>query len=115
MINYVFETSVTMKDYNKDKWWIDRDIVGPFHAAANNVEEALGEYVEYVNNDCHINISNNAIKDKGNLYVDRNNTVVQVGYVITGSADFQDDLGGWSKQYVDLWIEVITVIDTVFD
>lgn len=115
MIQYVFDTSVTMKEYNQDRWWIDSNIIKPLHVNANNIDEALNEYVNYVANDCYINISNNAIKSKVPMYVDRNNTPTQVGYVMTGSTDFQDDYGDWSRQYVDIWVTVITVIDTVFN
>lgn len=38
----------------------------------------------------------------------------QVGYVITGKTEFQDDFYRWSAQYIDLWITILTVTDTEF-
>lgn len=41
--------------------------------------------------------------------------VKQVGYVITGKAEFgKGDYSGWSTQYIDLWVTILTVVDTVF-
>ena len=40
---------------------------------------------------------------------------VQVGYVITGKTDFQDDFGRWSGQYIDLWIEILSVSPVDFE
>lgn len=42
-------------------------------------------------------------------------SVKQVGYVITGKAEFdKGDYSGWSTQYIDLWVTILTVVDTVF-
>jgi len=38
----------------------------------------------------------------------------QVGYVITGLAEFETQNYRWCKQYVDLWVEIVTVTDTDF-
>ena len=38
----------------------------------------------------------------------------QCGYVITGKTDFQKDSGEWITQYIDLWVNILTVIDTNF-
>lgn len=40
---------------------------------------------------------------------------VQVGYVITGKTDFQDDFGRWRGQYIDLWVEVLAVSHIDFE
>jgi hypothetical protein len=48
------------------------------------------------------------------MYVDtKEGNVKQVGYVITGQTEFVDS-GRWSKQYIDLLVTIITVIDTEF-
>ena len=42
-------------------------------------------------------------------------SVKQVGYVITGKTEFdRGDYTGYSTQYIDLWITILTVVDTVF-
>lgn len=39
----------------------------------------------------------------------------RVGYVITGKSEFdKGDYTGWSAQYIDLWVTILTVVDTVF-
>lgn len=115
MKNYIFKTTVTMKEYNCKKWWINSDIVGEICIAAENVREALEKYRAIVEEKHYITISNNAIKNKSEMYVD---TVAgktkQVGYVITGKTGFQDDFYRWSAQYIDLWVTILTVTDTEF-
>lgn len=49
------------------------------------------------------------------MFVDTvNGGAKQVGYVITGKTDFETGYGKWKSQYVDLWITILTVTDTVF-
>ena len=64
----------------------------------------------------NITISKNAIKNKSEMFVDLSNGgVKQVGYVITGKTEFdKGDYTGYSTQYIDLWITILTVVDTVF-
>ena len=39
----------------------------------------------------------------------------QVGYVITGKTEFdKGDYTGCGMQYIDLWVTILTVVDTVF-
>lgn len=63
-----------------------------------------------------INISKNAIKNKSEMFADLSDgSVKQVGYVITGKTEFdRGDYSGYSTQYIDLWITILTVVDTVF-
>ena len=50
------------------------------------------------------------------MYVDTSNEAKQVGYVITGKAGFEDRYNyKWSEQYIDLWVTILTVVDTDFD
>lgn len=42
------------------------------------------------------------------------NNALQVGYVITGKTEFQKDSGEWVTQYIDLWVEIITTVETIF-
>lgn len=103
MNNYIFKTTTTMKEYNNKKWWIDSDIVPEIRIKAETLKEALLEYQKKVYENSYIEISKNALKTK------------QVGYVITGKSDFEDrDNYRWSTQYIDLWVTILTVVDTEF-
>lgn len=115
MKNYIFKTTATMKPYNNKKWWIDSDIVGEIRIAAENVREALEKYRAIVEEKHYITISNNAIKNKSEMYADTvTGETKQVGYVITGKTEFQDSFYRWSEQYIDLWITILTITDTEF-
>lgn len=115
MKKYLFKTTATMKEYNNKKWWIDSDIVRNKYINAENLNEALEKYREFVGEKEYITISNNAIKNKNPMYRDTiNGEVKQVGYVITGKTSFQDDNYNWSEQYIDLWVEILTIEDTEF-
>lgn len=48
------------------------------------------------------------------MYVDTKGGEKQIGFVITGRADFETESFRYVKQYVDLWVEIITVTDTEF-
>jgi hypothetical protein len=103
-----------MKEYNDKKWWINNDVVRDMRIEAESVKQALKVYQENVKEKDYIIISDNALKTKKPMYVDtKEGNVKQVGYVITGQTEFVDS-GRWSKQYIDLWVTIITVIDTEF-
>ena len=116
MIDYIFKTSATMKEYNNKKWWIDSDIIREIRITADNLKQALEQYRETVINKYCIDISHNALKNKSPMYIDdRNGNVRQVGYIITGKTEFdKGDYTGYSTQYIDLWVTVLTVINTEF-
>ncbi|MBQ7673221.1 MAG: hypothetical protein IJT36_01655 [Alphaproteobacteria bacterium] len=112
---YIFKTNTTMKDYNYKKWWIDGDYVREICVSAKNISEALRKYREIIaESECYVSISDNALKCKDPMYIDTPEGPKQTGYVITGMVEMQADDGHLSKQYVDLWVEVLTVIDTDF-
>ena len=115
-MNYIFKTTATMKEYNNKKWYIDGGIVSDMRINADSVENALEIYREQVEEKHFINISKNAIKNKSEMFVDLSDgSVKQVGYVITGKTEFdRGDYSGYSTQYIDLWITILTVVDTVF-
>lgn len=115
-MNYIFKTTATMKEYNNKKWYIDGGIVSDMRINADSVENALEIYREQVEEKHYINISKNAIKNKSEMFADLSDgSVKQVGYVITGKTEFdRDDYSGYSTQYIDLWVTILTVIDTVF-
>lgn len=115
-MNYIFKTTATMKEYNNKKWYIDGGIVSDMRINADSVENALEIYREQVEEKHYINISKNAIKNKSEMFADLSDgSVKQVGYVITGKTEFdRGDYYGYSTQYIDLWITILTVVDTVF-
>lgn len=115
-MNYIFKTTATMKEYNNKKWYIDGGIVSDMRIDADSVENALEIYREQVEEKHYINISKNAIKNKSEMFADLSDgSVKQVGYVITGKTEFdKGDYTGYSTQYIDLWVTILTVIDTVF-
>ena len=116
MSKYIFKTTATMKEYNNSKWWIDSGMVRDITIHAATIAEALEQYREQVKEKYYIEISNNAIKNKNAMFVDdKNGVAVQVGYVITGKTEFEkENYGGWCYQYIDLWVTILTVIDTEF-
>lgn len=115
-MNYIFKTTATMKEYNNKKWYIDGGIVSDMRINADSVENALEIYREQVEEKHYINISKNAIKNKSEMFADLlDGSVKQVGYVITGKTEFdRGDYSGYSTQYIDLWVTILTVVDTVF-
>lgn len=115
MKNYIFRTTATMKEYNRRKWWIDSDIVTEKRISAETVVDALEIWRKQVEKRHYITVSKNAIKNKSEMFVDTDNGIKQVGYVITGKTEFEDrDNYKWSEQYIDLWVTILTVTDTEF-
>lgn len=116
-MNFIFKTTTTMKEYNSKKWWIDSGIVREIRITADNLRAALEQYREIVAEKHYITISDNAIKNKNPMFVDTpNGEPKQIGYVITGKTDFEDRNNyKWSTQYIDLWVTILTVIDTDFE
>ena len=115
-MNYIFKTTATMKEYNNKKWYIDGGIVSDMRIDADSVENALEIYRERVEEKHYITISQNAIKNKSEMFVDLSDGgVKQVGYVITGKTEFdRGDYSGYSNHNVNIWVTVLTVVDTVF-
>lgn len=111
METYIFKTTTTMKEYNRRKWWIDSGIIPEMKIMTENLKEALVTYRQRVEDQCYINISNNAMRYKNPMYIDQaNGEPLQVGWVITAQSKFEDrDNYRWSKQYIDLWVTVYTV------
>lgn len=116
MKNFIFKTTTTMKPHNCKKWRIDSDIITEKRISAETIAAALDEYRAQVEDRHYIAISNNAMKTKEPMYIDTpTGESKQCGYVITGKIEFQDDFGNWTSQYIDLWVSVLTVIDTDFE
>lgn len=114
-MEYIFKTTTTMKEYNREKWWIDSNLIRDVYIYAESLDKAIEEYREIVNGH-YVDISRNAIKNKSPMYVDdKDGNVKQIGYVFTASTEFErENYAGWSKQYIDLWVEIITTTETDF-
>ena len=79
------------------------------------MQDALQIFRDIVDNQHYISISDRALKTKSPMYRDtETGDAVQVGFVITGKTEFQKDSGEWVTQYIDLWVEIITTVETVF-
>ena len=104
-----------MKEYNNKKWCIDGGIVSDMRINADSIERAFSVYRSRAE-ECGVSISQNALKNKPAMFVDMpDGSAKQVGYVITGKTEFaKGDYTGWSTQYIDLWVTILTVVDTVF-
>ena len=116
MNQYMFRTTVTMKEYNRRQWYIDPDIIRTKYITADNLREALQAYADSARADDYITISANALHHPAPMYVDtKEGTPRQVGYVITASTEMQRDDGTWSNQYIDLWISVDIITPADFE
>lgn len=113
MTTYRLETTATMKPHNREKWWIDSGIVRPVEVQAESVKEALTLWRNIVQERDYIEISRNALKTKNPMYQGyKDGRTEQVGYVITGKAEFdRGDYTGYCTQYIDLWVR-ITIVET---
>ncbi len=116
MKTYIFKTTATMKEYNRRKWWIAGDVVTEKRINAESLKAALDQFAAMVEEKHYITISRNALSNKFPMYIDgAAGEPVQVGFVITGKTDFQDDFGRWRGQYIDLWVEVLAVSHIDFE
>lgn len=113
-MTFIFKTTTTMKEYNARKWWIDSGIVREIQITADNLPAALEQYREIVEEKHYISISAHAIKNRNPMYIDTPDGEKQIGFVITGKTDFESNYK-WVTQYIDLWVTVLTVIDTIFE
>lgn len=114
-MTYIFKTTTTMKPYNNKNWWIDSDIISEKRIEADKLKEALSLYRSEVKEKHYITITNHAMRNKSPMYIDTPDGEKQVGYVITGKADFQTNDYRWSAQYIELWVTILTVTDTNFE
>lgn len=113
-MTFIFKTTTTMKEYNARKWRIDSGIVREIQITADNLPAALEQYREIVEEKHYISISAHAIKNRNPMYIDTPDGSKQIGFVIIGKTDFESNYK-WVTQYIDLWVTVLTVIDTIFE
>lgn len=117
MRTYLFDTDATMKENDRQHWWIDSKIIPQMKIYAESVNEALEKYRQRVAEVSTMTISNNALKTKQPMYRDgKNREAVQVGWVLTAKdAYFRDDeRGRWVEKYADLWVEITELVSADF-
>lgn len=114
---YSFKTSATLKEKDREKWWLDDDLVKTIELEASNLCEALEKYRQVVNDTYYVQISKNAIHKKEKMFIDIKSSggSKQIGYVITGSTCFESEKGGFIKKFIDLWIEIRVVSYPAFE
>lgn len=112
-MKYIFETTATMKEYNNTKWWIDSGIVTRKYIEADTIAAAVEKFRELVQEQHYISISDNAIKHKQPMFIDTADGTKQTGFVITGKTEFESGYK-WVSQYIDLWVNILTVVATEF-
>lgn len=111
-MEFLFETTATMKEYNRKKWWIDHDIIPTIKINADSVKNALKEYQTRVSEKYGIDISNHAIKHAEPIYIgDETGDAIQTGYVITGKTLFDNGPRGWVENYIDLWVNISVTLN----
>lgn len=113
---YSFKTSTTLKEKDREKWWMDEDLVKTIELDASNLCEALEKYREIVNDMYYVQISKNAIHKKEKMFMDiKPGGSKQIGYVINGSTFFEREKGVFIKKFIDLWIEIRVVSYPTFE
>lgn len=114
---YSFKTSTTLKEKDREKWWMDNNLVKTIELEASNLCEALEKYREIVNYEDYVHISKNAIQKKQSMYMDikPGGQSKQIGYVINGSTCFERENGDLVNKFIDLWIEIRIVSYPTFE
>ena len=117
IMRYSFKTSTTLKEKDREKWWIDDDWVKTIELDASNLSEALEKYMEIVNDGYDVHISKNAIQKKQNMYMEikPGGASKQIGYVINGSTSFEREDGCFVNKFIDLWVEIRVVSYPAFE
>ena len=107
-MKFLFRTHTTMKPYNRNKWWVDGGYVRDLRISADTLEKAVAEYRNELWNTYCIEVSKTAEKNKAKMFRDDNDgNSIWCGYVFTGKMEFQnEDTGKWSKQFIDLWVDI---------
>ena len=114
---YSFNTITTLKEKDREKWWLDDDLVKPIELDASNLCEALEKYREIVNDREYVHISKNAIHKKEKMFqeIKPGGCSKQIGYVITGSTWFEREHGCFVNKFIDLWIEIRVISYPAFE
>ena len=117
IMRYSFNTSATVKEKDRGKWWLNNDLVRTIELEAINLCEALEKYRQIVNDRTDVRISKNAMQKKENMFIDRRfgERSKQIGYVITGSTYFERENGGFVNKFIDLWVEIRVINYPAFE
>lgn len=108
---FIFKTNTTI---NSPKYWIDSDIVPEFKIDTSDLNAAIIKFRNFAEEQ-DISISDNAIKHKSPMYIDTSNGTKQVGYTFNASTEiYDDDTRRYTKQWLTLWVDILTVIPTIF-
>ena len=108
---FIFKTTTRIKS---PKYWIDADIIPEFKIDTSDLNAAIKEFRNFAEEQ-YISISDNAIKHKSPMYIDTLNGTKQIGYTFNASTDiYDDDTQRYTKQWLTLWVEILTVIPTAF-
>lgn len=54
---YEIRTATTMKPYNSEKWWIDRDIIPTIEVEAETPKEAHNQWCKIISEKHYVDIS----------------------------------------------------------
>ena len=117
-MKYIIKAITTMKPHNAGRYWIERGIIPEIQITAESTRAALDKWREIVNEQTPVTVSKTAVKAPRGMYIDTpDGGAKQIGYVITGRASFDDSYRGgkYLLQYVDIWTEIITTVETVFE
>ena len=114
---YSFNTSTTVKEKDRGKWWLDDDLIKTIELDASNLREALEKYREIVNDGYYVKISKNAIQKREKMFIDIKTVggPKQIGYVITGSTYFERENGDLVNKFIDLWVEIRVITYPSFE
>lgn len=92
---------VVDKNYYHDSRFIET-----VYIESTNMDTALKGFLKILEEEYYINVSDNALKNKKNMYI---GDCVQVGYVITTSTYMENGDGRQVKKYMDLWLNIKTI------
>ena len=105
-MKYLFETTATLKDYNRYHSWAFDPFVKDKVIEADSLDSAMETFRKRIADD-FIGISDNAMRKKSPMFdADEN----QEGFVVTGSYEFFDNGGKTHKEYIDLWICISGIV-----
>lgn len=103
MRQYIINTTITE---NTEDFWIDRKLVKTFRTYAGTLQELIDSYIDYLKDECYIDVSRSQHKKQNKMYRDTPTGPVQVGWALKGSVDIEFR-HGWKKRYVTIWAEVL--------
>lgn len=95
---YIINTTTTIAEHLRDKYWIDSDYIKPMQIKADTLSQALAEYRNRLQDD-YINVTTSALRNKSPMYIGDGE---QIGYVIKAHHDIDGH-----DVVLELWAEII--------